>query len=183
MTLYDRKNNFNNKFLSLCEKNCTYKGYNKSNKTACCECKIKNEFPKFTTEKEDLSNLLYRFIEESKKLTNFFVLTCTNVLFTSKGFKTNFGSYYNIVIFAFIILFGIIFFLKRYHPLLAKIKDINDRNKTDITLAQMNKENPDDFLHLETKINSNEKNNLGNLEDKNADKINNGLFVQVINLK
>ena len=127
MTLYDRKNNFNKKYLSLCEKNCIYKGYNKVNKTANCECKTKTEFPKFTTQKVDLLNLLYRFLEENKKFTNFFVLTCTNELFSSKGFKTNFGSYFNIGIFALIIYFGIVFFLKRYHPLLTKIENLNSK--------------------------------------------------------
>ena len=32
LTLYDRKNDFNEKFLSLCEKNCIYLGYNSTNK-------------------------------------------------------------------------------------------------------------------------------------------------------
>ena len=107
LTIYDRKKNFNTKYLSLCEKNCIYIGYDKSNKTANCECKTKNEFPKFTTEKADTDNILYRIVEESKKFTNFFVLTCTKILFTPKGFKTNFGSYYNIAIFTLIIFFGI----------------------------------------------------------------------------
>ena len=30
MTIYDRKNDFNENHLSLCESNCTYKGYNSS---------------------------------------------------------------------------------------------------------------------------------------------------------
>ena len=127
LTLYDRKKNFNEKFLSLCEKNCIYKGYNKSNKTANCECKTKNEFPKFSSEKLDLLNLLYRFLEVNKKYTNFFVLTCTKVLFTSKGFKTNFGSYYNIAIIVVIVILIILLYSKGYQSFQKKIEDIINR--------------------------------------------------------
>ena len=42
LPIFDRKKNFNEKFLSLCEKNCIYKGYNNSDRTANCECKTKN---------------------------------------------------------------------------------------------------------------------------------------------
>ena len=39
--LNDRQNEFNNNNLSLCEKKCTYNGYNIDIKKANCECEIK----------------------------------------------------------------------------------------------------------------------------------------------
>ena len=45
LTMYDRKNNYNEKYLPLCEKNCEYKGYNSGNKRVECECKTKTVFP------------------------------------------------------------------------------------------------------------------------------------------
>ena len=43
MTMYDRKNNYNENHLSLCEANCIYKGYNSSTSKAECECKTKSD--------------------------------------------------------------------------------------------------------------------------------------------
>ena len=180
LTIYDRKNNFNKQFLSLCEKDCDYKGYNKSNSTASCECKTKNEFPKYTTQEVELTDLVYQFIKIKKEYTNFFVLTCTKVLFTSKGFKTNFGSYYTIAIFAGIILLGIFFFLKRYHSLLTKIEGINEKKETykqsrtesDFPLDIKIKKKPLflDNNNSKPKNDGLEINNVENHEAKNLDK-------------
>ena len=124
LPLFYRKKNFNEKFLSLCEKDCIYQGYNNINKTVKCECKTKIEFPKYTkTEKLDIKELLYQF-KDFKKNSNLFVLTCPKVLFTSKGLKKNFGSYYNIAIIAVIIIFLIFFYLKGYNSFKEKINNI-----------------------------------------------------------
>ena len=61
-----------------------------------------------------------------KNYFNFFVITCTKVLFTSEGFKYNFGNNYNIVIFADIVLLGIFFVIKGYHSFQQKINNIID---------------------------------------------------------
>ena len=42
MTMYDRKNDYNENHLSLCEANCTFKGYNSSTSKVECECKTKS---------------------------------------------------------------------------------------------------------------------------------------------
>ena len=41
--LSDRKNEFNYNNMSLCESNCTYKGYNAETKTATCQCEAKTK--------------------------------------------------------------------------------------------------------------------------------------------
>ena len=41
LTNFDRKNNFNNNNLSLCENVCEFKEYMKYNKKAVCDCKVK----------------------------------------------------------------------------------------------------------------------------------------------
>ena len=38
MTIYDRKNEFNDKNLSLCEIDCTYKRYDQNTSTVLCDC-------------------------------------------------------------------------------------------------------------------------------------------------
>jgi len=41
MTLYERKNEFNNNNMSLCEKDCTFQIYNTETKKVECDCNIK----------------------------------------------------------------------------------------------------------------------------------------------
>ena len=56
LTMYDRKNNYNENYLSLCEKNCEYIGYNSENKRAQCECKTKTIFPELAEKKKKMKN-------------------------------------------------------------------------------------------------------------------------------
>ena len=43
-TLYKRKEEFNNKYLSLCEINCKYNDYYINSKKVSCKCDIKTDF-------------------------------------------------------------------------------------------------------------------------------------------
>ena len=173
LSLFDRKNNFNEKFLSLCEKDCIYQGYNNTNKTVKCECKTKIEFPKYTkTEKLDIKELLYQFID-FKKLLNLYVLTCPKVLFTSKGLKKNFGSYFNIAIIAVLIIFLIFFYLKGNNSFKEKINNIIDQKiqekdtEYNIIISDTQTQDPD--ISLEN-YNDYEINNLGYDEALKLDK-------------
>ena len=68
-TLEERKNKFNNNYLSLCESNCKYVGYNKNTKMVLCECKFKSEFKKLSdiiSKKDEL--LYYNFQLEADNL-------------------------------------------------------------------------------------------------------------------
>ena len=149
LTVYDRKNNFNEKFLSLCEKNCIYKGYNSTNQSVNCECKTKIEFPKNTTIGFNLKELLYQFIN-IKKYSNIFVITCIKVLFTKKGFKINFGSYYNIAIFVGIVIIAILFGLKGYDSFQTKINDIIER-KFENYKEELNQTETENNIHINEK--------------------------------
>ena len=173
MTLFIRKKNFNEKLLSLCEKNCIYKGYNNTNKIVNCECKTKNEFPKYTTEKLVIKDLLYQFIDFGK-ISNIFVFTCAKVLFTSKGFKTNYGSYFNIVIIVGSGIFAIIFYLKGYFLFKDKINHRIDvkfpGGDNGIPKSNDNIQNTENNLDLTIKglqIPNNMDNHVNNSETEN----------------
>ena len=58
-TLEERKNKFNNNYLSLCESNCIYDGYNKTTKMVLCECTFKSEFMKLSDIIRKKDELLY----------------------------------------------------------------------------------------------------------------------------
>ena len=68
-TLEERKNKFNNNYLSLCENNCKYDGYNENTKMVLCACTFKSEFMKLSdiiSKKDEL--LYYNFPLETDNL-------------------------------------------------------------------------------------------------------------------
>ena len=179
LTLYDRKKNFNEKLLALCEKNCVYKGYNNTDKTANCECKTKNEFPKYTTEKFDVKYFLYQFIDFGK-ISNIFVFTCPKVLFTSKGFRTNSGNYFNSAIIASIVTFAIFFYLKGYHSFREKINNIMNEKFPEETTEITKINNITQITENDIKLKENNYNDyeMNNLKYDEALKLDNRTFSQ-----
>ena len=106
--MYDRKKNYNEKYLALCEKDCIYKRYNKGNQRVECKCKTKTNFPELVEKaiKEfSIKELLHQFTDVIK-YWNLFLFKCYKVVFSSEGLKKNSGSYINIIITS-----GIIFVL------------------------------------------------------------------------
>ena len=174
ITLYDRKYDFNEKYLSLCEKNCEYKEYNDFNKTSTCDCKMKTEFPKLITESVNLKDLLYRFVDFKKLFSNLYVITCSKELFCSKGFKKNSGSYFNIIIISISIAFIIFFYTKGYITFKKNIalkinaKFANDKEEQqNETISDLNiiknitnaKPHPTTNLELENSVQKNPESN------------------------
>ena len=124
--LNDRKQEFVDNNLSLCENKCTYVKYDKNTKQSQCDCYIKNEI-----------DLIYDIIENPNKLSNNFSseesssinsnilsLKCTKELFSKNGLKNNISSYILSIIFL-LFLSSIVLFLKCGYPLLEeKIRNI-----------------------------------------------------------
>ena len=70
--LLERKNIFNNNYLSLCENNCQFNGYNNQTKKVLCKCKIKTEFLQLSEIVNKKNELLYHIIFiESEMNINF----------------------------------------------------------------------------------------------------------------
>ena len=96
MITNDRKSDFVNKNLSLCESNCEYEGYNSTLNKSECDCEIKIKLPlisEIVINKNKLFNKL-----DIKNSTNLKVLKCYYVLFTFEGLISNIGSYILLVI-------------------------------------------------------------------------------------
>lgn len=117
------------------------------------------------TEKSDFSRLLYQFID-FHKISNLFVFTCAKLLFSSKGFKNNFGSYYNIALIVVIVILSIYFYSKGYHSFQDKIKNIinqkfpeeYDENGTNVEL-DIHISYPSSKLDIQNPYTSSEVNN------------------------
>ena len=121
--LKDRKKNFFDKNLSVCQEECQFSKYDKINNKAECICNIKES----TTFIDDLTfnkeNLLKNF-KDIKNILNFNYLVCYKNLFNENGIINNIGCY----IMLFIILINIISIFivyKNQFPLIKKkIKEI-----------------------------------------------------------
>ena len=72
--LYDRKNEFNQNNMSLCESLCIYEGY--INDNIKCECDIKLKFNSFLSTNSDKYNLIYRFEVKKTNSVNFWIIKC-----------------------------------------------------------------------------------------------------------
>ena len=120
VTIYDRKNDYNENHLSLCEANCTFQGYNSSNLKAECLCKTKSHL--YTVD-ELLGDDLLNKIENEQKLTNLNLIKCSNLISTEE-IKNNTGFIIIAIIIILFIIIMIIFCVKGYNNLEKKIDEV-----------------------------------------------------------
>ena len=121
--LDDRKNEFINNKLSLCENNCTYNGYDIDTKKAICKCGLKSKELNLSEIIDD-NNILANEFENQSSSENMNSMKCYKTLFTKEGIITNYGNY--ILIFMNIIFYilGISFYKFGYPLLNDKIKKL-----------------------------------------------------------
>ena len=134
--LNDRKNEYNNNNLSLCESNCSFVEYDKEKKKAICKCKPKTIFEELINIKIDKNKLLHKIID-FKSTTNFEVIFCYKTFFCLEGIKLNIGSYILIIIIIINGICVIIYYKRGYKEIDDKInyfKEVIDfeKNKTKI---------------------------------------------------
>ena len=144
--LKDRRKEFINKDMSLCENNCELSSYDNDKKRAKCLCNAKKTLSLDNIE-IDSKNLLKNFVD-IKKITNIEVVKCYKIAFNIKNIKKNYGFF--IIIFIFIIYFIciFIFYCKSKKELFDEvIKIIKFKNK-------------DNQINKNKKINIINKNNL-----------------------
>ena len=150
--LYDRRNEFNNLNMFLCENNCIYNGYDSTYKNSLCQCQIKNRI--LFTQNADINELIYR-LNSSKNPTNFLVIKCYKSLFNKEIFK-NIANYIFILILLINILSAILVYVKGYDLLLQQISDLLDikiseneaenHSKKELKLDEQLKENSTDVF-------------------------------------
>jgi len=107
VTQYDRKNDFNEKNMALCENDCEFKEYDKKSQKVICNCKIKYVFK--SLDGIDKGKLLKKFTNY-KKLVNLEVIKCFKLLFSKKGLISNIGNYVIISV-VVINIINLIFFI------------------------------------------------------------------------
>ena len=135
ITLNDRRNEYNNNNMSLCEENCKLIEYNSDNQKVTCKCNIKKKFHLISDIYLD-SDLLLNKITDFKSNINFEVVKCYKKLFTKEGILYNIGSYILLTIIIAYIILMISFFAKGYNSFFSAInkiiidkKEINNLSK------------------------------------------------------
>ena len=122
--LNDRKQEFSDNNLSLCENNCNYTGYDSNSKRSSCDCAIKNKMELISEIMDNPDKLSNEFSSESSSSSSSIItMKCTKNLFTKEGLKSNISSYI-LLIFIFFFTLSIMLFIKCGYPLLNN--DINE---------------------------------------------------------
>ena len=156
--LNDRKNEFNDNNLSLCENNCIYKGYDSNTKKALCECEIKTDIDAISQILEE-GNILSNNLNstETNKL-NINTMKCVSLLFSKNGLLKNIGNY--IVIFTvFLFIISIIIFYKCGYQIIQNqinnIIDLKIKMPNNIDLFELNKKTKKNFKKKQRIIKTN----------------------------
>ena len=163
LTLYERKNEFNEKNMSLCEYGCIYGGYNISTSKVECKCSPKNFFAYLNRTRNENNLQILNTVYAEKKNYNLDVTQCIN-LFTSKDeIKSNPSFYILLLIIILLFIIGIFFCCKSYRELNYKMNNVIEKIFSDkkIILKKNKKKikNPPKKLKMKRKNNNNNRNN------------------------
>ena len=140
--LKDRKNDYYNQNLTLCEENCEYKSFDIETSKVNCECETKTEVNSDVSETSFSPNIVFENFYSFEKYTNYKVLKCYDLAFNSEKLKKNAGSYIIIIItIIFIIIMSINLKTqdKKFEELFNKI--INQNMLMEKKIARMENKN------------------------------------------
>ena len=177
ITLSDRKNEFINNNMSLCEENCKLIEYNYAIKKAKCSCNVKINPPSIDKIKFDKELLKKSFIDINNMI-NFKIMKCYKNVFTKENLKNNIGFYINIGIFILFLVSCFIFIFKSFPELLIDINELFSAKKNKklkrrnnnipgkITKKRSKKENEIIIYTKENILNINNKPNSNNFLPK-----------------
>ena len=109
ISLKDRRNQFVENNMSLCEENCELIDYNYTTEKAKCSCEIKLNISSYDNAKFNKNDFFKNFID-LKNIANFAILKCYNIILEIKDLIRNYGfliissivSLYFITLFIFI---------------------------------------------------------------------------------
>jgi len=136
--LNDRKQEYNDRNLSLCEKDCIFIYY--------CECRPKTKFEELINININQKELLNKFVDFQSN-TNFYVIFCFKTFFCIEGMKNNIGSYTLLIIIIVNIIGTILFYKIGRKKIIKRIKSIflytksKNKNKNLINEDKKNKKN------------------------------------------
>ena len=140
ITIFDRKNEYNDKNLALCQIDCTFKSYDYENKKAICECEVKDKLDIDEIFEVDKDKLLKSFIS-IKNMINIDPIKCYKLIFSDNGLLKNYGSYIILTIISISIISSIVLLVKEFNTIKDLIQNIikNIINKESNTIINEEK--------------------------------------------
>ena len=174
ITLADRKKEFNDNNMSLCEANCEYNGYDSDVKKSKCKCQIKINLQLMS---DVINNIKLNNFINIKNDTNIKIIKCFKELFIKDGLKKNIGNFILLSIILSNIICLIVFIIKEFKLLndimdknILKNKDISNKEGKKIKKSRKkNNSNPKKYKNIKRKkyIN-NLKTNEENINNKSS---------------
>ena len=177
INIQDRKFEFNNNKMSLCQSGCSYKSYNSTTKKVTCECQFNSTKFLFSEITQNMDEIINKF-KDIKKLSNIGIIKCYYTLFTKNGFQSNIGSYVLIVMVFIELILMILFIFKGFY----KFKNIIDK-------IIINEEEKENMKYIDSNINNKKKEKdkmkkkKTNVEIKSPEKHNNPPKIKRIKTK
>ena len=123
ITLSDRKQNYINNNMSICEDGCDFISYNTETQKAVCSCGIKTDIPFLDNVKIDKSLLMDSFSDISN-IANTKMMGCYKTVFQKKNIIKNMGCFIFGVLIVLNLVCFILLLIKYYDKLKRKIKKI-----------------------------------------------------------
>ena len=129
ITLYDKKNIFNEQNLALCANNCDFDEYDNITKKVKCLCEpMANNSLIILDNIINKKRLLNNFID-IHSTTNFDIIKCYEMFLIKEGLEKNIGSYILLSILLIHLISFFVFFCVEYKLILKKINNILDTKK------------------------------------------------------
>ena len=125
ISLPDRKKEFINNNMTLCEEDCNLIEYNYTNEKAKCSCLIKIKLPFLEDIKFD-KNKLYKSFTDIKNIVNIKLMKCYKNAFNKKSLRNNYGFFIYISTFILLIITFFLFYCKYYFYLTSEINKISE---------------------------------------------------------
>ena len=123
ITLKDRKSDFVNKNMAVCQEDCVLKAYDNQEKRVECVCNVKEASLSLADMKINKAKLFENF-KNIKNIANFDFLICYKKLFKKDGIKNNIGSYLILTIILFQIISVFVFYINEFSLIKKKISVI-----------------------------------------------------------
>ena len=164
--LKDRRDEFINNNLSLCEENCDFVDYDYVYQRVKCSCEVKLNFPLIKNVKFDKEKIKKNFIDINN-IANLKFLICYKIAFKINNLKLNYAFFIlDFTIFLFLICF-FLFCLKYYKKYIFEIRKIISALKNEETNSHIKphliKSN---HIHNKKMKNNEEQNIISSKQDK-----------------
>ena len=118
--ILDRKNEFVDNNMSLCDNDCEFNGYDSSIHKVICKCDARNFIEQLSDIDIDSEKFFNGWVN-IRNMINLKVLKCYKLLSTKDGFLKNVGNFIILTIILLFIVAGIYFYFKGFFKLKTKI--------------------------------------------------------------